>query len=188
MLTTAIGLGMGATAFAQDAASTDTQRDVNQQDRIEQGLQSGQLSTGEAARLEQGEARIDRIESNADRNGTVSPAEQTRIDNAQNRESNAIYDDKHNAVTGNPESASSQRMQADVQRDADQQSRIEQGINSGSLNNSQVSRLESGQAHDSRIQARAGANGNVSAREQRRAQLAENRQSRHIYHAKHPTP
>ena len=35
-------------AWAQTPAEQDQQRDVNQQQRIEQGLQSGQLSTKEA--------------------------------------------------------------------------------------------------------------------------------------------
>ena len=50
--------------FAQ-TVGTEVQRDVNQENRIEQGLKSGQLSTGEAAKLERGEARIDRMEKKA---------------------------------------------------------------------------------------------------------------------------
>ena len=48
-------LGFCGAAFAQ--AGT-VQRDVNQQQRIEQGLQSGQLNTREAGRLENEEARV----------------------------------------------------------------------------------------------------------------------------------
>ncbi|MEP6887827.1 MAG: hypothetical protein ABI945_05840 [Nitrospirales bacterium] len=48
-------------ALAQDVG-TEVQRNINQESRIEQGLKSGQLSTGEAAKLERGEARIDRME------------------------------------------------------------------------------------------------------------------------------
>ena len=50
---TAIALIMSApfapTVFAQSVGS-EVQRDINQENRIEQGLQSGQLSTKEAAR------------------------------------------------------------------------------------------------------------------------------------------
>jgi len=38
------------------------QRHINQKSPIEPGLKPGQLSTGEAAKLERGEARIDRME------------------------------------------------------------------------------------------------------------------------------
>src|SRR3982751_557977 len=99
LIAIAIGSLSAGAAFAQ--AGT-VQRDVNQQQRIEQGLKSGNLSTGEAARLEKGEARIDRMQANAMKDGTLSAAEKARIQNAQNRESRAIYNQKHDAQTGNP--------------------------------------------------------------------------------------
>jgi hypothetical protein len=170
--------------FAQ-SVGTEVQRDINQETRIEQGLQSGQLSTREAARLERGEARIDRMESNALKDGTLSPQEAARIQRAQNHESAEINRLEHNDVTGNPNSASSQRTQADVQRNINQQTRIEQGIQSGQLTNKEVSQLERGQARVDRTEARAGANGRVSAREQARIQHQENVQSRHIFRDKH---
>src|SRR4051812_29190171 len=49
-----------ASAFAEGGSQTaqtiETQRDVNQQQRIEQGLESGQLDMKEAGRLEREEA------------------------------------------------------------------------------------------------------------------------------------
>ena len=171
-------------AFAQTSA-TEVQRNVNQQQRIEQGLQSGSLSTGEAARLEKGEARVEKMEANALRDGKLSDAEKTRIQNAQNQESRAIARDKSNSITGNPNSASSQRMQADVQRNINQQKRIEQGVQSGQLTNHEAGKLERGESKINRQEARAGANGHVSAAEQRRIQRAENRESGRIYRQKH---
>ncbi len=170
--------------LAQNAA-TQVQRDDNQQERIEQGLQSGQLSTHEASQLERGEAHIDNMESNAMKNGPETTAEKDRIQAAQNRESAAIYNDKHNGVTGNPNSASSQRMQADVQRNVNQQSRIEQGIRSGQLTNRETGSLERGQRNVNRAEARAGANGHVGAGEQAGIQARENNQSARIYNDKH---
>jgi hypothetical protein len=171
-------------AFAQGVA-TEVQRDVNQESRIEQGLKSGQLSTGEAAKLERGEARIDRMETHALKDGTLSQQEADRIRRAQNIESGKINALKHNDVTGNPTSASSQRMQADVQRNINQQSRIEQGVQNGSLTNKEVSNLERGQARVDRAEARAGADGHVGAGEQARIQHKENKQSRKIFREKH---
>jgi hypothetical protein len=72
-----------------------------------------------------------------------------------------------------------------VQRNVNQQERIEKGIQNGSLTNREVSNLERGQAHVDRKEANAAANGHVSAREQEHIQAAENRQSRHIHHDKH---
>jgi len=164
---------------------TEVQRDINQESRIEQGLKSGQLSTGEAGRLERGESRIDRMESKALKDGNLSPAEAARIQRAQNQESQAINRMKHNDITGNPNSPSSQRMQTDVQRNINQESRIQQGVQSGQLTNKEASQLERGQARVDRAEARAGADGHVTAGEQRRIQHRENAQSRHIFRDKH---
>ena len=167
----------GAALADGNAVQADTQRDVNQQQRIEQGLQSGQL--------ERQEKRVDNMEARDLKNGSLSPAEQARLTAAQNKVSRDISADKHNGVTGNPDSKSSQRMQADVQRNVNQEQRIENGEKSGQLNNRQVGRLEHGQARDDRKEANAAANGRVGAREQARIHHSENRQSRRIRHAKH---
>src|SRR6267142_1028111 len=45
-------------AFAQTTGST-VQRDVNQEKRIEQGLQDGKITTREAAILERDESKVD---------------------------------------------------------------------------------------------------------------------------------
>jgi hypothetical protein len=74
-------------------------------------------------------------------------------------------------------------MQADVQRNVNQQARIEQGVQSGQLTNTEVAKLERGQSHVTAKEARAGANGHVGPAEQANIQAAENRQSAHI-HAK----
>ena len=175
---------LNAAAFAQ-TVQQDQQRDVNQQQRIEQGLQSGQLSTREAGKLEREQQHVDKMEAHDLRNGSISPAEQARLNAAQNKASHDIYSAKHNGVTGNPNSASSQRMQADVQRNVNQQQRIEQGIQSGQLTNREASNLEKGQANVNQREARAGANGHISAGEQHRIQAAENHQSHKIHKEKH---
>jgi hypothetical protein len=185
---TAIVLIMSAVFASQVVAQTvgsEVQRDINQENRVEQGLKSGQLSTGEAAKLERGEAKIDRMESKALKDGKLGTQEAARIQRAQNQQSEAINQAKHNDVTGNPDSASSQRMQTDVQRNINQQNRIEQGIQSGQLTNKEVSKLEGGQARVNRAEARAGADGHVGAGEQARIQNKENKQSRKIFRDKH---
>src|SRR6478736_3200335 len=77
----AVSLGFCTAAFAQ--AGT-VQRDVNQQQRIEQGLQSGQLNSGEASRLEREQSRIDRDQARALKDGKLSPAEKARLQREQN--------------------------------------------------------------------------------------------------------
>ncbi len=184
-LATAFAVPVFAQTPVQAVTQADTQRNVDQQQRIESGLKSGQLTTHEAGKLEQGEAHIEKMEANADRNGRVSATEQARITAAQNRESRAIGKQKHDAQTGNPASASSQRLQADTQRNIDQQARIAQGEKSGQLTTRETGSLERGQARVDRATARAAANGHVGAHEQAGIQARENRQSTRVFDKKH---
>jgi len=184
LIAIAIGTLFACSAYAQTAAS-ETARDTAQQQRIEQGLQSGQLSTREAASLEHKEQRVDRTEARDMRDGKLTSGEKAQIQREQNHVSGDIYRDKHNGITGNPNSASSRRMQSDVQRNVNQQARINQGIRSGELTNHEAGSLERGQAHVDHAEARAGANGHVGAGEQARIQGKENRQSARVYDKKH---
>ena len=147
---------LAVSAFAQ-TVGTDVQRDVNQQQRIESGLKSGQLTTHEAAKLEREESNIDRVQAKALKDGKLSDAEKARIAKMQDKASRDITAEKHDAQTGNPDSASSKRMQADVQRNVNQQKRIEKGVQSGELTNKEAGKLEGGQARVDRKEARAGA-------------------------------
>ena len=173
-----------AAAIAQNAADV-VQRDVNQRNRIEQGLKSGQLTTKEAGKLEREESHIAKMESNAMRGGKMTNAEKRRIERAENNASRDIYREKHDAQTGNPNSASSQRMQTEVQRNANQEQRIENGIKDGSLTNREAANLERGQARVDRKEANAEANGHVGAGEQQSIQNAENHQSKRFHREKH---
>ena len=195
----AIGLGFATGAIAQTTpatstptvnpggpmqhphnAATETERNVDQQQRIEQGLKSGQLTSGEARKLEAGESRIDKTEQRDLRNGSLSASERAQIQREQNRESKAIYGDKHNAVTGNPNSLKSNLEQADVQRNINQEKRIHNGITNDSLTNREAGRLEGDEAHVDRMESRRD-----TLRQTGRIQRADNRDSRRIYRAKH---
>lgn len=175
------------TAAPASTAPAHTQRDINQEKRIEMGLQSGQLNTREAARLQKQQAHIDQMESNALRDGTLSKQERARIDAAQDRASANIWTQRHDGQQGNPNSASSQRLQADVQRNINQETRIQQGLISGQLTNREAARLEAGQARVGRAEARAGADGHVGAREQRTIDARQDQQSTRIRDEKHDT-
>jgi hypothetical protein len=183
-LAAALAASVFGIASAQTTGS-EVQRNVNQQQRIEQGLQSGQLSTGEAARLEKGETKIEKMETKANKDGTLTDAEKAKIRKAQNSESREIARAKSNNVQGNPNSASSQRMQADVQRNVNQQKRIEQGVQSGSLTSKETAKLERGQSHVTAAEARSGADGKVTANEQAHVQAREDHQSKKVYKQKH---
>ena len=79
---------------------TINQRMENQQDRIAQGINSGQLTAGEAANLETKESAITK-EVRADRQangGKLTQAERVQVNHQLNRTSKQIYRDKHNGA------------------------------------------------------------------------------------------
>jgi hypothetical protein len=94
---------IAAFAFPALAQTTSTpridQRQQNQQQRIDQGVKSGQLNQKEAARLEKGQARIQKMEDKAVADGKVTAKERARIEKAQDRESKRIYREKHDKQT-----------------------------------------------------------------------------------------
>lgn len=75
------------------------QRKVDQQQRIGNGVKSGQLTAGETSRLEHQEAGVNREERGmrAQDNGHLTKQDRRTIHHQQNQESRRIYRDKHNA-------------------------------------------------------------------------------------------
>lgn len=100
----AVVLLAGGVAFAQTTTPAPKDplatpridaREARQQKRIAQGLASGRLTEREANRLQKGEARIDRVEDKAKADGAVSAKEREHLTRMQNRESQAIFNQKH---------------------------------------------------------------------------------------------
>jgi hypothetical protein len=90
---------LSSAAFADTVAEKDRQRDVNQQQRIQNGMENGSLTNREASRLEAGQARTDRKVANAAADGRMGAVEQGRIRRSENRQSANVYGKKHNART-----------------------------------------------------------------------------------------
>jgi len=186
---------LSAFASAQAAAATESPqterteqvlgRDVKQETRIRDGLQSGQLNTREAAVLQKEESHVDRMQADALKDGKMSKAEAARINRAQNKVSADIRRADHNGINGDPLSASSQRMQAATQRDINQQTRIANGVEQGQLTNRETARLENGQARTDAKEFRAGRDGHVGAGEAAAVNGAQNKQSARIHNARH---
>ena len=87
------------TAVAMNAATVNQRRE-NQQDRIAQGVKSGQLTAHETASLERRESRLNHQIRNDRRHddGHLTAGEKARINREQNTLSRGIYRDKHNAA------------------------------------------------------------------------------------------
>jgi hypothetical protein len=77
------------------------QRRYNQQQRIANGVNSGQMSASEAARAENHEQNINRniAADRAANGGKLTPQERRNVNQRQNAASRQIYHEKHNAKT-----------------------------------------------------------------------------------------
>jgi hypothetical protein len=77
------------------------ERSNNQQQRIANGVHSGQMTPGETAHAEHNEANVNR-EVHSDRQangGHLTPQEHHQVNHQQNQESRQIYNQKHNDKT-----------------------------------------------------------------------------------------
>lgn len=188
----------GGVAFAQDQPSSHSgsaapspekkdptieQRKENQQDRIANGVKSGELTAGETANLEKKEAAINKetAKDRAANGGKLTPAERAQVNRQQNRLSNQIYRDKHNANVahyGNNKVG---------QRRENQQDRIAQGIKSGELTPSETAKLEKQQQGiNKQVAADRKANGGkLTPAERKQVNGEQNQASRNIYRKKH---
>lgn len=82
-------------AFAEAETPVIDQRQSNQQQRIDQGVTSGQLTEREANRMEKRQEHIQKLEDKAKSDGVVTGRERARIGAAQNRASGALAKEKH---------------------------------------------------------------------------------------------
>jgi len=93
MLSSALLLGASAPASA--GTPRINHRERHQQNRIRQGVRSGELSARETWRLEAEQARIRALEARAKANGYVSPYERARINRELNQANRHIRRQKH---------------------------------------------------------------------------------------------
>jgi uncharacterized membrane protein YebE (DUF533 family) len=96
LLITALAAAIALPVLAQTPATPNIdRREANQERRIEQGVNSGQLTPREATRLEGGQAHVENMETRAKADGVVTRHERKRIQHAQNVQSRKIYRQKH---------------------------------------------------------------------------------------------
>jgi Skp family chaperone for outer membrane proteins len=91
---TAFALPALAQTPAPATAGVD-KRQAAQQQRIDQGVKSGELTNKEAARMEKGQERVQKMEDKAKADGKVTAKEREHLQKAQNTESKKIYKEKH---------------------------------------------------------------------------------------------
>jgi hypothetical protein len=164
--------------------ATINQRKENQQDRIANGVQDGQLTAGETSNLEKKESNLNKEEKfmRSEDNGKLTGADRKAINQQQNQLSNQIYQDKHNAAVQNTNPKSEVGRRAENQQD-----RIAQGIKSGQLTAGETSHLESKDAAINREvrNDRAANGGKLTSQEKAQVNHQQNNVSKQIYKDKH---
>jgi hypothetical protein len=181
----------GPLAFAQQPDSSITnhksatidQRKHYQQDRIANGINSGQLDAGETKTLESKEEGINREEHvmRQQDQGRLTKADRAALNQQQNQLSKQIYADKHDAATAHYGNG------LIGQRRENQQDRIAQGIRSGQLTPGEAAHTERQEQGLNREIAgmREENGGKLSKRDRRLVNHQQNQLSRKIYTQKH---
>jgi len=165
------------------AMATVNDRRNDQQQRIANGVKSGQLTPGETRNLENREANINHqvATDRAANGGKLTQQERQQVNHEQNGVSQQIYNDKHNAATdhfGNSEVG---------QRQENQQQRIANGISSGQMTAGEAARSENRQAQiNQQVHADRQANGgHLTQQEHQQVNHEQNHASQQIYNEKH---
>ena len=96
IVTAAVIAALSLPAFAQTSSTRGIDdRQKSQQQRIDRGVKSGQLTPKEAERLQKGQARIQKMENEAAADGKVTRRERERIERAQREENRRIQHETH---------------------------------------------------------------------------------------------
>jgi len=157
------------------------ERAANQDQRIANGLRSGQMTSGEAARAEKTQSHIDQQIHNdrAANGGKLTGQEKQQINSEQNAASRQIYNEKHNGNTVKPNEVDN--------REANQQQRTAQGLRSGQMTAGEAARTNRNQANTAQqVHNERTANGGaLTPQEKKQANQQENKNSRQIYNETH---
>lgn len=76
-------------------AGRNQQREKRQEARIGQGVKSGALTRNETRKLKHGQNKIDNYQDKALSDGELSQKEKLRLEKMQDKQSRAIYRQKH---------------------------------------------------------------------------------------------
>jgi hypothetical protein len=157
------------------------EREANQDQRIANGLRSGQMTSGEAARADRTQAHIDNQVHNdrAANGGKLTSQERQQVNHEQNRASQQIYNEKHNGNTVKPNAVDN--------REANQQQRTASGLRSGQMTSGEAARTNRNQAKvDQQVHNERTANGGaLSGQEKKQVNHEQNKNSQQIHNEKH---
>jgi hypothetical protein len=156
-------------------------REANQDQRIANGLRSGQMTSGEAARAERTQSKIDRQVHNdrAANGGKLTGQEKQQINGEQNAASRQIYNEKHNDNTVKPNAVDD--------RAANQQQRTANGLRSGQMTSGEAAKTNANQAKTAQQvhNDRAANGGALNNQQKKQINKEQNKNSKQIHNEKH---
>jgi hypothetical protein len=171
------------TTPAQTPQPNINQRKTNQQDRIGNDIDNGSLTKGEAGNLEGREADLNQEEKNMRKlnNGHLTAADRATLQQQQNKLSNQIHNDAHNANTQTTHPATEVGK-----REQDQQQHIASGVQDGQLSANQASKLENKEAGiNQEVKSDRAANGGkLTAAEKQQVTKQQNGVAYQVHHEK----
>ena len=196
----ALTVALAGAAFAQDITSTTTSttttpatttpakkrmgvnaRQARQQQRIGEGVENGSLTAGEAAKLENKETKLNKEEARFRKSGgQLTPAEKAKLEKQENTLSKDIDKQKHDAQAQNTDPKSEIGK-----RDREQQKRIGEGIENGSLTAKEAGKLETKEAKLNKQEKHMRADGDMTQKEKTKVNREQNHLSKDIYMQKH---
>ena len=156
-------------------------REANQDQRISNGLRSGEMTSGEAAKADRTQSNIDsQVHNDREANGgKLTGQERQQINGEQNAASRQIYNDNHNGKTVAPNEVDN--------REANQQQRTAEGLRTGQETSGEAARANANQAHvDQQVHNDRTANGGALTNQQhQQINKEQNHNSNQIYNQKH---
>jgi hypothetical protein len=157
------------------------EREANQDQRIANGLRSGQMTSGEAARAERTQSKIDQQVHNdrAANGGKLTGQEKQQINGEQNAASRQIYKEKHNDNTIKPNAVDN--------REANQQQRTANGLRSGQMTSGEAAKTNANQAKTAQQvhNDRTANGGALNAEQKKQINKEQNKNSKQIHYEKH---
>lgn len=158
------------------------QRQHHQQHRIQQGVQSGELTRGETRRVQAEQRHIRHEERTYKADGHLTRAERADLRRDQNHASRDIYRQKHDAQDRPPTAVRDPGVNA---RQHNQHDRIAQGVRSGSLTKDEAKGLRDEQRSIRQDERQYKSDGTLSRDERKDLHQDLNAASRNVYNEKH---
>ena len=174
---------------AADYWNVIQKRNARQQQRITQGLDSGQINAAEKDSLDKSQTALDTMATQANADGTISSDEFTGLMQAYNDRSKEIYALKHNdqAATGVTPNAGAPANAEDIiaKRSASLSASLAQGVQSGRITAEEAQRVTDQQGTVDKLLTQAKTDGSINSAEFTQIMHAQNQERHMIRHMRH---